>query len=304
VATIEKYQLSSGATLYRVRHRVDGRSTQKRGFRTRREAEQYLAQVEVAKGRGEYVSPTVGRVTIGELGPAWLQRQRGHLKPSSIAAYESAWSNQESPRWGHVRVGDVRFSTVQAWVSELSTRLGAESVKVAYQIQSRVLDDAVADRMLASNPARGVKRPRPQPKRKPYLEAQQISMLAEEAGEYGGLVLLLGIGGLRWGEAIALRVCDIDFLRRRVNLHRNVTQVRGKMIEGSLKNNKNRVVVLPSFVVEAMAVTAEGRGREDLLWPNPSGTYQHPPREGGWLSKRWRAASMQTRPSHASPPTT
>jgi integrase len=158
-------------------------------------------------------------------------------------------------------------------------------VKVACQVLARILDDAVRDRMLATNPARGVKRPRPQPKRKPYLSAEQLSMLAEEAGEYRGLVLLLGIGGLRWGEAIPIRVCDIDWLPRRVNLHRNVTQVRGKMIEGSLKSHKNRFVVVPPFVVEAIAVTAEGKGREDLLWPSPSGGYLHPQREGGWLSK-------------------
>ena len=50
-----------------------------------------------------------------------------------------------------------------------------------------------------------------------------------------GPVLLLGVGGLRWGEAVAVRGCDIDWLPRRVNLHRNVTEVRGKMIEGSLR---------------------------------------------------------------------
>lgn len=93
MASIERYVTSKG-TLYRVRHRVDGKSTQRRGFKTRREAQQYFAAIEVAKGRGEYVSPTVGKATIGKLGPAWLQRQRGHLKPSSATAYECAWRNQ------------------------------------------------------------------------------------------------------------------------------------------------------------------------------------------------------------------
>jgi Phage integrase family len=44
-------------------------------------------------------------------------------------------------------------------------------------------------------------------------------------------------------------------------------------------------LVGPTLVVEALAVTAEGRGREDLLWPNTSGGYLHPQRVGGWLSK-------------------
>ena len=41
--------------------------TDKRGFRTKREAEMFAAEVEVYKARGEYVAPSLGRVTVGEL---------------------------------------------------------------------------------------------------------------------------------------------------------------------------------------------------------------------------------------------
>ena len=95
-------------------------------------------------------------------------------------------------------------------------------MRVAHSVLARILDDAVKDRMLAANPARGVKLPKQAPPRNVYLSAAQLDMLASEAGPYRSLVLLLGVGGLRWGEAIALRVCDIDFLRRRIELHRNV----------------------------------------------------------------------------------
>jgi hypothetical protein len=58
-----------------------------------------------------------------------------------------------------------------------------------------------------------------------YLTASQLNTLADESGRFRSLVLLLGVGGLRWGEAAALRVSDIDFLRRRIELHRNAVQV-------------------------------------------------------------------------------
>jgi hypothetical protein len=59
MATIEKYETKSGAMLYRVRYRTpDHRTTQKRGFRTKRDAGQFAATVEVAKMRGEYVAQT------------------------------------------------------------------------------------------------------------------------------------------------------------------------------------------------------------------------------------------------------
>ena len=54
---------------YRARYR-DPRHHQreKRGFRTKREAEEFLAGVTVRVARGEYVDPAAGRVTVGELG--------------------------------------------------------------------------------------------------------------------------------------------------------------------------------------------------------------------------------------------
>jgi integrase len=50
-----------------------------------------------------------------------------------------------------------------------------------------------------------------------YLTAEQLHALAHQAGRYHSLVLLLGTAGLRWCEVAALRVSDVDFLRRRVN---------------------------------------------------------------------------------------
>jgi hypothetical protein len=82
MAKISKYQTKS-RTLYRVRYRTpEHQETQKRGFTTKRDAEAFAATVEVSKLRGEYVPPAKARTTVGELGPAWLERQRGHLKPS------------------------------------------------------------------------------------------------------------------------------------------------------------------------------------------------------------------------------
>jgi integrase len=76
----------------------------------------------------------------------------------------------------------------------------------------------------------------------------------------------------------------VDFLRRRVALHRNAVAVGGKVIVGTLKSNKNRTVVLPGFVVDALAVTAEGKGRDELLWPSSSGGYLMPPHGRSWLA--------------------
>lgn len=286
MATIEKYQTKDGATLYRVRYRTpDRRSTQRRGFTTKRDAEQFAATVEVAKMRGEYVTPTVGKTTVGDLGPSWLTRQSGHVKPSTDRAYESAWRVHVEPVWGCRRIAEIRYTDVAAWVADLGATRGRATVVMAYQVLARILDDAVRDRMLASNPARGVALPKPTPRRNVYLTAEQLQRLADESGHYRSLVLLLGVGGLRWGEAAALRVCDVDFLRRRIELHRNAVQVGRQFAVGSLKSNKSRSVVLPAFVMDALAQTAAGKDRDDLLWSSKTGSYVGPPSSGdSWLA--------------------
>jgi hypothetical protein len=124
MATIEPYETTAGRR-YQVRYRKPDRAqTKKRGFRTKRGAELFLASVEVAKARGEFVDATAAKALIGELGREWLARQT-HLKPSSLYPVESAWRNHVLPAWGNVAVADVRRTAVQQWVSEMS--VGDES---------------------------------------------------------------------------------------------------------------------------------------------------------------------------------
>ena len=122
MATITTYTLASGAKRLRVRYRTpEGKSTDKSGFTTKRDAQAFAATVEVSKLRGEYVAPAAGRVTVGDLGQGWLDRQ-AHLKPSHTRVLASTWANHIEPKWKDSRLTAVRTTDAQARVSELSTR--------------------------------------------------------------------------------------------------------------------------------------------------------------------------------------
>ncbi|SOX53708.1 site-specific integrase [Mycobacterium ahvazicum] len=285
MATISKYQTTSGTTLYRVRYRTPGRGqTDKRGFKTKRDAEAFANSVEVTKARGEYVAPSLGRVTVGELGLAWLARKEGHMKPSGYRSYENAWRVHVEPRWRAAKLADIRHTAVQAWIAELAKKLSASRVITVYSVLAGILDDAARDRLIAANPARGVKLPRRTKRPNVYLTPDQLHCLAIESGRYGSLVLLLGTVGLRWGEAAALRVRDVDFLRRRVVLHENAVAVAGRTHVGTLKTGLSRTVALPQFVLDELAATCGGKEREDLIWPAADGGYLAPPTSKSWLA--------------------
>ena len=94
MATIEPYQTASSGTLYAVRYRKpDNKQTWKRGFARKRDAQAFAATVEVSKMRGEYVAPSLGKVTVGVASPC--RAPGGHGPP--LRTYVSPRFERGSP---------------------------------------------------------------------------------------------------------------------------------------------------------------------------------------------------------------
>jgi integrase len=175
---------------------------------------------------------------------------------------------------GGVALGDIRPTAVQQWVSDLGRGIkpvGASVVSRAHHLLSAILADAVSDHLLARNPAAGVKLPRKNRKRPVYLTHGQVSDLAAAAGGYDALVLLLAYTGLRWGESTGLRVRDLDMLRKRATVSENAVQVGSEIFVGTPKAHKHRSVPLPEFLLPYLARQCEGKGRDELLFPDDDG---------------------------------
>ena len=67
-----------------VRYRMPQRTqTKKRGFKTKRDAQEFANTVEVRKMSGEYVAPSLGRATIADLAPVWLSRKESDVAKSN-----------------------------------------------------------------------------------------------------------------------------------------------------------------------------------------------------------------------------
>jgi integrase len=254
--------------------------TKKRGFTTKRSAQEFAATVEVEKLTGKYVAPSLGQITVAELGPAWLTRQ-AHHKPSWSARLESTWRVHVAPRWGNRRIADIRRTEVQSWVAQLP--LSASSVAHAHTVLAGILDDAVADRRLATNPARGVKLPRKTDRTRNYLTAVQVSALAEQA-KHPDIVWLLATTGLRWGEMAALRVRDVDLGRGRIRVERSASKVNSKTVIGTTKTHAARSVAVSASVLKLLAPAMVGKAPDELLWCRGDGQPLRPPTTTHWFA--------------------
>lgn len=205
MGSVYPYTTAGGAKRYRISYRrPDQAQTTERGFRTKRDAEARLAELEVSKNRGEYVDPASAEVTIAMLGKEWLQQREGVLKPSSMRPLQSAWSKHVKPKWGARKVGGIRHSEVQTWISTIPG--GSTTIRRAHGVLAGILDTAVQDRRLVRNVARDISfPPKSRTARRHYLDHAQVQALADNA-RHPTLVLFLAYTGLRWGEATALRI--------------------------------------------------------------------------------------------------
>jgi integrase len=175
---------------------------------------------------------------------------------------------------GRLSLDKVRPSHVEGWVVELRRKGLAEStIRSAYTILRAVLDTAVRDGALASNPAAVIRRPRVMSKEAPYLTPTQVAELLRAAAgsRYAPLFALLVHTGLRRGEALALQWSDVDLAKGLLGVRGTLSRIEGELLVTAPKTAKSKRFVPISSPAERVlrdlyAAQAEERSRAGSAW--------------------------------------
>lgn len=292
MATIEPYETKSGKR-YRVRYRKpNGAQTDKRGFRRKIDAERFANTVEVKKMTGEFIEASAGRIAFEDFAEAWFAG-KVNLAPSTRARYRGVLDTHLIPKFGKDHLGDLDHERIQVWITESAATCAPATVRKNVTVMNQICAEAVRRRRIAVNPAAEVELPVSVHAEKRYLSVAQVAALARAAGtvhadekkvgakRYTGLqeaaksrrvlVYLLAYAGLRFGEAAALQVVDVNVLRSRLRVHRSVTQVNGRMVFGAPKNGKARDVAVPKFLLEMLKELIEGMRPDALVFGDHNG---------------------------------
>jgi len=231
---------------------------------------------------GTWTDPKLSGVTFGVIAERWFETKSTRA-PKTVAGYRSLLDTVVLPRWKAVPLREVTYVGLQRWVSGLSVNgssrfegkgLSPSRVIQAHQVVSQVLRYAVKAKHLAASPADGIELPRKPEVDKRYLTHEQLHRLAVASGRFRTFVLVLGYCGLRFGEAAALRVGDVNLSARRIRVRRSVTFVTGQgLVEGPTKNHSARTVPVPKFLAPLLATEIGERADDAQLFPSRRGGY-------------------------------
>ena len=303
MAHIEKRN-RGGVTAWRARYRAPDGTERSRTFDKKVEAELFLAQVEVDKARGSWVDPVDSKILFSEWAERWL-RTTNHLKPKTQSGYASLLRARLLPTFGHRPIGDIRPIDIREWMSSLLARgLSASSCRQAYHLMTSIMRAAVEDGRLVASPCIGVKLPRLPQVEMAYLSPTELRRLLEVMpDEHRLFIEVLAIGGLRYGEAVALRRfrCELD--RSRLMIAESLADVSGTLYFGPPKTHQRRAVTLPRFLRDRLAdylAERDDAAKDDLVFQVPSGG---PLRYSNFATRVWKpalaAADLQDMGLHA-----
>lgn len=288
MATVSSYETGAGKR-WEVRYRTpERRTTRKRGFTSKRQAQDFAATVEVEKITGSYVAPSAGRISFGDVAEKWIA-SKVNLSESTAARYRSALDVHLLPRFKTTPLADVTRERLRIWVADMAENRSASTTRTNVMVMSQILDQAVQDSRIVSNPCDGLDLPKLEHQERRYLTFEQVDLLAKAAGDHGLLVYVLGYCGLRFGEAAALTVSDVNVGRARLRIHRSATVVNSKIVVSSTKSNKGRDVPVPRFLVDMLTEHIDGKSAAELLFPDSRGGYMR----AGNVRRRWWDAAVK-----------
>ena len=270
MASIESYETATGKK-YRVRYRTpDHRQTDKRGFRTKKEAELFLASTEISKHKGEWVDPSKGKLEFGPWAETWFS-SLVDIKPTTLAGYRQNLNKHVLPKWQSRQMGSIGHGEIQAGVAELTKTLSASTTTQVFLNLRSVLDFAIEDGILSKSPCNKIRLPRITKTKKPYLSNEQVLELAAKCEGHSDIILTLAYTGMRWGELAALKVGAVDFDKHRIFVTESISEVSGRLIPGTPKSHENRSIPFPEFLVPFLQNRITGKSVNDHVFTTSKG---------------------------------
>ena len=275
-------------------------------FEFKADADAWARQIESDADRGQWTDPVAGRQLLGAYTAEWIEAQR--WRPSTREQAESHLRRWILPALGHLPIGSITNTQVRGFVTQLDEELSPNTVESIYRRVVAIFEGAVADRVVAVNPAttRKIQLPKPPPREASQLvtlAVDDVRRLAEAVSPWMRAFVWCGaMSGLRPGEIAGLTVEAVDWEGSALKVDRQLLTVRGGPRLAPPKTRASyRTVPVPERLLESLEEHSTAFASVEVPDPLTDGATRsliftnrdgRPHRRNG-LSDAWRRGAEQ-----------
>lgn len=251
--------------------KATGKKVQKSVYgKTQTEARKKLSKIIAEVDEGNYLEPS--RMPVEHWIKLWLEEYTFDKKYSTVKNYQAIFKAHIIPRLGSIPLGDLDRITIQRFYNTLysprdgSKGISAKTIRNVHGLLNKLLGQAVNDDLIRMNPCAGAVLPRKEKTVIKPLTDEQLKDLLEAADgdeDYGTLIKIIVLTGLRESEALGLTWDCIDFRRGTVLIEKQLLKKPlkdGGICFSSPKNGRARSIMPAPFVMDLFR---EQKARQD-----------------------------------------
>ncbi|MGH3846206.1 MAG: tyrosine-type recombinase/integrase [Pseudonocardiaceae bacterium] len=272
-----KSALCGNGLRYKVRYLDPDGNEKSRMYpdKCKKQAEDFLLEVESSKREGKYVDPRAGRIKFRQQAENWIKGQSPDR--ATRGALRSRLDSQIYPHFGDLPINSIRSATVRDWLGALEDNKLSQNYKtVLFTTLSSIMDSAVEDRLITINPCKVKSIRRPTSPSSNIVVWPEDRLRAVQAGLSAQFRIVCTVGagcGLRQGEILGLSLDDIDEDGESLHVQRQIRVVDRTLVFALPKGGKRRRVPLSPGVHAAARAHEQAfpSAEVTLPWGEPGG---------------------------------
>ncbi|MER7447070.1 site-specific integrase [Microbacterium sp. NPDC097977] len=277
--TVSRIVNADGSISYRARVKSGRSVVASKTFRRKGDADTWHDSQKRALSLGEFVDPRAGMESVGSALERWAQARAGTVASKTLDTEKHALKHVPTALRNRP-LSAVRATDLEALYTQMMRTLNRSTVIRFRQVISPFFSWAVAQKLIAKNPAIESKVPRgtgQDTKREifPYtveeLRAVHADLLSHTSRENADIALVLGLTGIRWGELAALRVRDVQELPYPA-LRISRSKPDGQPVRTVTKGGKPRTVPLMGDVATIVLNAIKGKAPDALVFASATGS--------------------------------
>jgi len=222
-------------------------------------------QIQASILKGEY-DPDKTKImpNIKEFGYKSLDLHRHERKEQVNHAYKLAFELHILPYFGKKLLKQIKPIDLQEWQNTIIDKTSISSLHKHRNIFRGILDDALREEYITSNPFDKVRRPIAEDKEiKPFTKDEIEKIITTASVKMRNFFIISVFTGMRTGELTGLTWDDIDYDRKEIRI--NKTLNRGKSQNVKTKSSNRTIDMLPiveQYLKEQYKLTNETYLRE------------------------------------------